>query len=70
MSMNQNQHPHEPSFQQRVNHIQCGVTNCAYHSENNCCHADTIQVQPCTSCCTSQDDTACKTFREKSTVTS
>ena len=26
--------------------ICCHVRNCKYHSENNCCHADKIQVGP------------------------
>ena len=65
--MTLNQNDRTPDFRLNANHIRCDVKNCAYHTENDCCHADTIHVQSCTStdCCNSQDDTACKTFRER-----
>lgn len=52
---------------ENINHIKCDVTNCAYHTTDNTCDAETVHVKPCTasSCCTSEKDTACETFIEK-----
>lgn len=63
MSLGQN--TTTPEFMERTNHIKCDVQNCTYHAENDCCHADTIQVRSCSDCCTDVSDTACGTFREK-----
>lgn len=56
-----------PDFPGSENHIRCDVKNCAYHTEGDCCDANTIHVQSCTSadCCTNQDETSCSTFRRK-----
>lgn len=51
-------------YEQRVNHIKCEVSNCAYHGEENCCHAGTIEVVPQEANCECKSDTACATFRQ------
>lgn len=48
---------------ERINHIKCGVVNCSYHSEGDCCHADMIEVGP--SFAVNDSDTQCSTFKAK-----
>lgn len=56
-----------PDFTGSENHIKCDVKNCTFHTENDCCDANTIHVQSCTStdCCSNQEETSCSTFRQK-----
>ncbi|MBQ4153760.1 MAG: DUF1540 domain-containing protein [Clostridia bacterium] len=45
--------------------VKCVVTNCKYHTMNNCCEAGSIEVTPCSDNCCSSNETACKTFAPK-----
>ena len=49
------------------NHIKCDVKNCTYHTPGDCCSANAIHVQSCTSAdhCCNCDETSCATFVEK-----
>ena len=43
--------------------VKCEVQNCKYHSKDNRCYADCIQVGPNSADCCS--DTVCETFEAK-----
>lgn len=45
----------------RVNHIKCEVSNCRYHGEQDCCHAEMIQVTP--GHASTKSETSCSTFQ-------
>lgn len=45
--------------------VKCEVSNCKYHTINDCCEAGHIEVTPCSSNCSCSGDTACKTFVPK-----
>ena len=45
----------------RVNHIKCEVSSCAYHAPKNCCTASMIEVEP--DCC-GEGQTCCKTYKQ------
>ena len=45
--------------------VHCDVTNCVYHSTDNLCHADHIQVADQVSDCKDERDTFCGTFEAK-----
>jgi hypothetical protein len=44
--------------------VDCKVTNCQYHTTNDKCTAEKIEVSNCANC-TSSTDTFCKTYKEK-----
>ncbi len=44
--------------------VDCKVNNCAYHTSENKCTAEKIEVCDCANC-TCSADTFCKTFKEK-----
>ncbi len=43
--------------------IKCEVSNCKYHTEDNCCAAGSIKVGPMSA--QNSCDTACDTFEKK-----
>ncbi|HHW46306.1 MAG TPA: DUF1540 domain-containing protein [Clostridiales bacterium] len=43
--------------------VKCEVENCSYHSKDNICMADSIEVGP--GFAKSSDETVCVTFRPK-----
>ncbi len=48
---------------EKIDGISCKVSNCKYHSTNDCCHAGHITVGPGrTDCC---EGTECSTFEAK-----
>ncbi|PWM39219.1 MAG: DUF1540 domain-containing protein [Clostridiales bacterium] len=44
--------------------VDCKVTNCHYHTTDDKCTAEKIEVCDCADC-TCSADTFCKTYREK-----
>ncbi len=44
--------------------VDCKVTNCHYHTTDNKCTAEKIEVSNCENCHNSSD-TFCKTYKEK-----
>ncbi|MBQ3084536.1 MAG: DUF1540 domain-containing protein [Clostridia bacterium] len=44
--------------------VDCKVNNCYYHTTDNKCTAQKIEVGDCANC-TCSSDTFCKTFKEK-----
>ena len=49
----------------KIADVKCNVTNCVYHTMNNCCEAGAIEVEPCAEHCNCSTETACKTFKAK-----
>ncbi len=45
--------------------VDCKVTNCYYHTTENKCTAEKIEVSDCAANCSCSEDTFCKTYKEK-----
>lgn len=46
--------------------VVCEVKNCYYHTTNDKCTAEKIEVCNCKTCGTDKNETFCSTYREKS----
>ena len=45
--------------------VVCEVTECHYHTGDNCCTAEKIEVCNCKVCGDNGNETFCSTYREK-----
>ena len=56
-------HSNSCGCEDRVNHIRCEVSTCAYNDKNKCCTAHMIEVSPDGESSMSCSNTCCRTFK-------
>lgn len=45
--------------------VTCRVSECHYHTADDCCTAQRIEVSNCVDCVCADKDTFCSTYRQK-----